>query len=197
MTNQRNVLIQAAIKAVRLHGMDGVRMQHIGQIAHATPSSIYLYFKGKDELLRVCYEQIDHEIARIFGKISATPNEVVTDPEQVIHEAWTAYWKWLLSHPDETIFFHYYRDWSGFPEYDMHRDVSHFCAAHPSVAVLAGRNRYVRQIRGPGSLSQQPGDGECRISPVDGRVQWVADDQIIRFPTGACGRLPQAPSFSG
>ena len=101
-------------------------MQHIGQIAHATPSSIYLYFKGKDELLRVCYEQIDHEIARILGKISATPNEVVTDPEQVIHEAWTAYWKWLLSHPDETIFFHYYRDWSGFPEYDMHRDVSHF-----------------------------------------------------------------------
>lgn len=126
MTNQRNVLIQAAIKAVRLHGMDGVRMQHIGQIAHATPSSIYLYFKGKDELLRVCYEQIDHEIARIFGKINATSNEIITDPEQVIHEAWTSYWKWLLSHPDETIFFHYYRDWSGFPEYDMHRDVSHF-----------------------------------------------------------------------
>lgn len=127
MANQRNILIQAAIKAVRLYGVDGVRMQHIGQIAHATPSSIYLYFKGKEDLLRVCYEQIDYEIAHLLNK---GVRDAVKQPQpiqaEVLRNVWKTYWRWLIDHPDETIFFHYYRDWSGFPEYDMSRDISHF-----------------------------------------------------------------------
>lgn len=127
MANQRSVLIQAAIKAVRLHGVDGVRMQHIGQIAHTTPSSIYLYFKGKEELLRACYEQIDHEIAHILDKQLQILMETPADsPRAAIYHLWKVYWEWLICHPDETIFFHYYRNWSGFPQYDMTRNISHF-----------------------------------------------------------------------
>ena len=185
MANQRSILIQAAIKAVRVYGMDGVRMQHIGQIAHATPSSIYQYFKGKDELLRVCFEQIDHEIAYIFDKISTMEEEMAVDPRQTLRTVWSAFWRWLADHPDETIFYHNYRDWSGFAEYDMNRDVSHFepAAAYPppavprpvcraaghTVAVCAGGNGYVREICGPGTDSGHAGDGRRGVPAADGR----------------------------
>ncbi len=137
MANQRSVLIQAAIKAVRLHGVDGVRMQHIGQIAHTTPSSIYLYFKGKEELLRACYEQIDHEIAHILDKqLHTFAEDPAPSSKETIHCLWRIYWQWLIDHPDETMFFHYYRDWSGFPQYDMTRSVSHFDALVHAVQSL-------------------------------------------------------------
>lgn len=127
MTNPRSILIQAAIKAVHLHGVDGVRMQHIGQIAHTTPSNIYSYFKSKEELLRACYEQIDHEIAHMLNKGIA---EVRGDPQaiqaDILKNVWKNYWRWLVDHPDETMFFHLYRNWPGFPQYDMVRDISHF-----------------------------------------------------------------------
>lgn len=153
MANQRSILIQAAIKAVRVYGMDGVRMQHIGQIAHATPSSIYQYFKGKDELLRVCFEQIDHEIAYIFDKISTMEEEMAVDPRQTLRTVWSAFWRWLADHPDETIFYHNYRDWSGFAEYDMNRDVSHF-------------EPFVRQLR----ILRQRYPGLCAVPRV---ILWL------------------------
>ncbi|MCI8304887.1 MAG: TetR/AcrR family transcriptional regulator [Lawsonibacter sp.] len=139
MNNQKECIIQAAIRAVRLHGMDGVRMQHIGKLANTTPSNIYPYFKGKEELLRSCFEYVDHEIARIFDTVQVDPQLLKSDLEGEVCKMWTAYWRWFMDHPDETVFYHLFRDWSGFPEYERRRDTSHFASYIQSIKLIAAQ----------------------------------------------------------
>lgn len=128
LEESRGSLIRAAMRGVRLYGLDGLRIQHIGELAGMATSRIYYYFKDKDDLLRECFEQVDRQIARIFDQVIMDPQRLADDPEKEIRRLWTAYFRWLLAHPDETVFYYRYRDTPGFPDYEKARDYSHFAS---------------------------------------------------------------------
>lgn len=41
---------------------------------------------------------------------------------------WIPYFRWLVAHPDETVFYHRFRDASFFPAFDRQRDISYFAS---------------------------------------------------------------------
>lgn len=119
-------LFQAAMEGVRRYGLDGVSMRQIASLAGASPSNAYTYFSSKDELMRACFERVDRQIAHIFDRIRFDEERLATAPEEEIRHQWTAYYRWLVAHPNETVFYHRFRDSPGFWEFERKRDVSYF-----------------------------------------------------------------------
>ena len=131
--------MDAAIEGVRRYGLDGVRIQHISKLAGIASSNIYFYFSGKDDLLRACFERVDRQIARIFDKLKPDPKTLTECPDEEVRRLWTAYYRWLVGHPDETVFYHRYRDSPGFPAYDRTRDFSYFASFIMTVQLFQER----------------------------------------------------------
>ena len=136
LKTRRDEILTAAMRGVREYGLEGVRIQHIAELSGCSAGNIYSYFSSKDELLQACYEQIDRQIAHIFDKVRITPEALLADPIGEVRQLWTAYWRWLVSHPDETVFYHRFRDWSGFPAFEKTRDISYFASFIQSVGVF-------------------------------------------------------------
>lgn len=128
LAGKREDIIHAAMKGVRLHGLDGVRIQHIGKLAGTVTSNIYAYFNGKEDLMRACFDQVDRQIARVFDQIRIDPRTLAADPEHEVRRLWTTYYRWLVSHPDETVFYHRYRDSPAFLAVQREQDFSYFAS---------------------------------------------------------------------
>lgn len=128
MANQRDEIMRAAMRGVRLYGMEGVRIRHIAELAGASAGSIYQHFNGKEHLLQVCFEEVDRQIAKLFDHVTLERSEFLSNPERTIHRLWSMYFRWLVDHPDETVFYHRFRDSSTFPAYEKQRDVSYFAS---------------------------------------------------------------------
>ena len=121
-------IILAAIKAVRQYGLEGVRIQHVSQLAGISAGAIYRYFDGKEQLLVECFTYMDRQAAEIFEDLSFDPMRMLTDPLGAVKELWLPYFRFWTSHPDETVFYHRFRDSASFPKYDKSRDSSYFGA---------------------------------------------------------------------
>ena len=135
----RSVIIKSAMQAVRVYGLDGVRIQHIGEMSGCATSNLYAHFSGKDELLQVCFDTVDRQIAQVFDQVQIDPIGMDLDPEWEVFRLWAAFWRWLTTHPDETVFYHRYRDSAAFPQLDKTRDKSHFASLTQSVQLLERR----------------------------------------------------------
>lgn len=138
--------MDAAIEGVRIYGLDGVRIQHIAKLAGSATGSLYSYFGGKDELLRACFERVDRQIARVFDRLRPDPQTLDRHPEEAVRRLWTAYFRWLVSHPAETVFYHRYRDAPGFPAYDRTRDFTHFATFIQTLELFQARYRIYDKV---------------------------------------------------
>nr|WP_325294760.1 TetR/AcrR family transcriptional regulator [uncultured Oscillibacter sp.] len=116
----------AAMKAVRQYGLEGVRIQNVSELAGISPGAIYRYFDGKDQLLAECFTYVDKQAAEIFEHLKLTPLAMVTDPMGAVKGLWLPYFRFWVARPDETIFYHRFRDSAFFPKYDKSRDVTYF-----------------------------------------------------------------------
>lgn len=128
VANQKEEIIRAAMKGVRLYGMEGLRIRHIAELSGSSVGNIYQYFNSKEHLLQVCFERVDRQLAHLFDTIVIGTDALAADPEAEIYRLWSAYFRWLVAYPDETVFYHRFRDSSTFPAFDKQRDVSYFGA---------------------------------------------------------------------
>ena len=119
-------IIFAAMKAVRQYGLEGVRIQNVSEFAEISPGAIYRYFESKELLLVECFTYVDKQAAAIFEHLRFNPLSMLADPIGAVKGLWLPYFRFWTSHPDETIFYHRFRDSSFFPKYDKHRDVTYF-----------------------------------------------------------------------
>ncbi len=119
-------IILAAIKAVRHYGLEGVRIQNVSELAGVSSGAIYRHFEGKDQLLVECFTYVDKQVAVIFEHLKFHPLAMLTDPMGAIKGLWLPYFRFWTSHPDETVFYHRFRDSAFFPKYDRSRDVTYF-----------------------------------------------------------------------
>lgn len=126
MTDTKVLIENAAMKAVSIYGLRGVRVKHIGKLSGLTNSSIYTYFSGEQELMTECFEKVDHQVAALFDNIDPEELDFKGDPEGTTYKLWLPYFEWFIAHPDETIFYKMYREDPGYPAYNAKRDISHF-----------------------------------------------------------------------
>lgn len=126
LDDTRTRIILAAIKAVRQYGLEGVRIQNVSELAGVSAGAIYRYFDGKDQLLVECFTYIDKQAAAIFEHLKFNPLAMLADPMKTIKGLWLPYFRFWTSRPDETVFYHRFRDSAFFPKYDKSRDVTYF-----------------------------------------------------------------------
>ena len=126
LDNAQTRIIFAAMKAVRQYGLEGVRIQNVSELAGISPGAIYRHFTGKEQLLVECFTYVDKQAAEIFEHVSFHPLIMLTDPVGAVKELWLPYFRFWTSHPDETVFYHRFRDSTFFPKYDKLRDVGYF-----------------------------------------------------------------------
>lgn len=116
------------MKAVRQYGLEGVRIQHISDLAGISPGALYRYFSSKEELMAECFVYVDKQAAAIFERLAFDPRAMLADPIEAVKSLWLPYFQFWTSRPDETIFYHRFRDSAFFPEYDRNRDAAYFTA---------------------------------------------------------------------
>ena len=126
MDNTRTRIIYAAMAAVRQYGLEGVRIQNVSEFAGITPGAIYRHFASKEQLLIECFTYVDKQAAEIFEHLQFNPLAMLTDPMGAVKELWQPYFRFWVAHPDETIFYHRFRDSVFFPKYNRTRDVTYF-----------------------------------------------------------------------
>lgn len=126
MDDTKIKIISAAIKAVRQYGLEGVRIQNISKFAGVSPGALYRYFDGKEQLMLECFTYIDRQAASIFEDLDFDPGIMLTDPVRAVKSLWVPYFRFWLARPDETVFYHRFRDSTFFPLYDKTRDASYF-----------------------------------------------------------------------
>ncbi len=119
-------IIHATIKAVRQYGLEGVRIQNVSELAGISPGAIYRYFDSKEQLIVECFTYVDKQAAAIFEHTKCNPLTLLTDPMGAVRSLWVPYFRFWIAHPDETVFYHRFRDSSFFPQYDRERDVTYF-----------------------------------------------------------------------
>jgi len=121
-------ILSATMKAVRQYGLEGARVQNISGLAGISPGAMYRYFKSKDELLAACFTYVDQQAAAIFEDLRFNPLAMRTDPMGVVKDLWLPYFRFWVAHPDETVFYHRFRDSAAFPRFYKSYNVSHFQA---------------------------------------------------------------------
>lgn len=119
-------IMLAAMKAVRQYGLEGVRIQNVSELAGISPGALYRYFDSKEQLLTECFTYVDKQVAAIFDRLKFDPLAMRTNPVETVKSLWLPYFRFWVTHPDETVFYHRFRDSAAFPKYDKARDISHF-----------------------------------------------------------------------
>lgn len=119
-------IIFAAMKAVRRYGLEGVRIQNVAELAGVSPGALYRYFDGKEQMLVECFTYVDKQAAEIFEHLSVDPLAMAADPVGAVKGLWLPYFRFWTARPDETVFYHRFRDSAFFPQYDKDRDVAYF-----------------------------------------------------------------------
>jgi AcrR family transcriptional regulator len=97
-----------------------VRIKHISELAGSSVGNIYQNFSSKEKLLQECFEWVDRHIARLYAGAEPHP-ESADDPEQELYRLWLILYRWLIAHPDETVFYYQYVNEPFFHEYEKGR----------------------------------------------------------------------------
>lgn len=119
-------IIFAAMKAVRRYGLEGVRIQNVSELAGISPGALYRYFDSKETLIVECFTYVDKQAAALFDNLKLNPLTMLDDPVGAVKSLWLPYFRFWTSHPDETVFYHRFRDSTFFPKYDKSRDFAYF-----------------------------------------------------------------------
>ena len=114
------------MKAVRQYGLEGVRIQNISELAGLSSGALYRYFDSKEQLMMECFTYVDKQAAAVFERLSFDPLMMLAEPIGAVKTLWVPYFRFWLARPDETVFYHRFRDSAFFPTYDRNRDASYF-----------------------------------------------------------------------
>jgi len=128
LDDTRTRILSATMKAVRQYGLEGARVQNISELAGISPGAMYRYFKSKDELLAECFTYVDRQAAAIFEDVKFNPLTMLTDPMGAVKSLWQPYFRFWLAHPDETVFYHRFRDSATFPKFYRTQNPGYFNA---------------------------------------------------------------------
>ena len=128
LENTKTRIILATLRAVRRYGLEGVRIQNISELAELSPGALYRYFDSKEQLMAECFTYVDKQAAAIFDKLKLNPLNMLADPLGAVKSLWLPYFRFWVARPDETVFYHRFRDSAAFPEFYSTQETSYFDA---------------------------------------------------------------------
>ncbi len=146
MDDTRTRILHAAMKAVRIYGLEGARIQNISELAGLSPGAMYRYFDGKDQLMAECFTYVDRQAAALFEHVKFNPLLMLTDPMGAVKRLWLPYFRFWVAHPNETVFYHRFRDSPSFIINDESRDTSYFSAFSDMVRIFMNTFPSLRRI---------------------------------------------------
>ena len=195
-------IILAAIKAVRQYGLEGVRVQNVSDLAGISSGAIYRHFDGKEQLLIECFTYVDKQAAAIFEHLKFNPLLMLTDPMGSVKGLWLPYFRFWTSHPDETVFYHRFRDSTFFPQYDKNRDVTYFKTfigmVHAFKTVFPSLNRINQDLLWLHVLTSTVMYAKYVVEGILPNDQETEDTVFQLLTTGLSGYLkPGSPRKSG
>ncbi|MHB1342030.1 MAG: TetR/AcrR family transcriptional regulator [Coriobacteriia bacterium] len=85
-------IIQATADIVEERGPEGVTMRAVGDRIGYSPTTIYLYFKNKDDLLK-------HALAKAYEWMTASITDAGGSPRERLACRAEAYVRWAINHP--------------------------------------------------------------------------------------------------
>lgn len=146
LDDTRTRILLATMKAVRQYGLEGVRIQNVSELAGISPGALYRYFDSKEQLLSECFTYVDKQAASIFDRLAFNPLTMLTNPMEAVKSLWQPYFQFWVTHPDETVFYHRFRDSAAFPKYYKTRDTSYFSAFAGMVRMFMSTFPSLRRI---------------------------------------------------
>ena len=93
----REEILDAARELFIKHGYDNVTMRKIGAKIEYSPTTIYLYFQDKCEILHTLCEETFGKLLKVFNGIERSP----LTPVEKLTEMGKAYIRFGLQHPNE------------------------------------------------------------------------------------------------
>jgi len=126
MDESRERIIKAAVQAVRQYGLEGARIQNISDLAGYTPGALYRYFKSKDEIMQECFFSIARQLSDLFDEAEIVSTLLEGNPRDIFRQLWRRFFRFWLTHPDETVFFYRYRNGAAFLAYGKSPNLSCF-----------------------------------------------------------------------
>jgi AcrR family transcriptional regulator len=95
-TNLRREILAAARELIAKEGYESVSMRKIAERIEYSPTTIYLYFRDKEELVREVCEETFMLLTRQLDKVLATES----DPIARLRAGLKAYIRFGIKHPD-------------------------------------------------------------------------------------------------
>lgn len=89
---------------------------------------------------------MDQQAAAIFEHLQFDPQAMLADPMAAVKGLWLPYFRFWTSRPDETVFYHRFRDSMFFPKYDKIREVDYFTAFVEMVRAFRGAFPSLKRI---------------------------------------------------
>jgi AcrR family transcriptional regulator len=102
--------MEAVKKIVAEKGLDGFSIRQVAELTGINETMIYRDFYTKDQLLDVCYKEVQNEIADICGTIGPLTLNTREQAITAIKDMWTTCFQYLLEHRDNTLFMRNYRE---------------------------------------------------------------------------------------
>lgn len=136
MENTKERILAAAMAGVRQYGLDGVTMKNIAALSGMAVGVAYSYFASKDELMEACFYEVDRKLAQQLQRPAPPLPVIAQDPMKAVRGFWSPYFRYLIDHPDETVFYHRFRDGPNFHAFDQKRDASYFKEFYHTVPAM-------------------------------------------------------------
>ena len=111
-TEKKNALIAAAIRIISRDGLERLTTKSIETESGISERYIFLYFSSKDGLLQQTFDQVEKEMSANLCTAIREAQKSADNTENLLRQAWSAHWKYMISRPERTRFFirYYYSE---------------------------------------------------------------------------------------
>lgn len=104
-------IINGTLRIIAEGGMDNFSFPRLTAETGISAPTVYEHYKNKEELLTTCFITVDREISGCIEKaIEELPENIKngTATETRCRLVWRAYWNYLLSNADRSIFYWFF-----------------------------------------------------------------------------------------
>ena len=121
----RNQLMDGAIKAVAIYGLEGLTTRSIEQQCKLKDSYIYRYFEDKEDLLKKAFLREDRSFINTIETNFSVMNNDKIDFKERCYSLWKPCWQYLVSRPDVCKFYvrYYYSTYFAQQALSEHTDI--------------------------------------------------------------------------
>lgn len=121
----RNQLMDGAIKAVSIYGLEGLTTRSIEQQCKLKDSYIYRYFEDKEDLLKKAFLREDRSFINTIETNFSVMNNDNIDFKERCYSLWKPCWQYLVSRPDVCKFYvrYYYSTYFAQQALSEHTDI--------------------------------------------------------------------------